>query len=233
MDLILVPGFWLDASAWGSVGRILADAGHAVHPMTLPGKETRAADRSGIGLRDHVDAVVAKIDELEGPIVLVGHSGGGAIIHAAVDARPDRVARAVYVDSGPMADGGAIAQDAFPAEGDDIPLPEWDVFQEEDLRDLSEALREQFRARAVPEPRGVAQDAQRLSDERRYDVPATIITCEFTPEELQVWIDAGAPPVSEMTKIKDVEMVHLPTGHWPMFTRPDDLAQAILDAVGR
>src|SRR5436309_8269165 len=106
MEIILIPGLWLDGSSWDGVVPALRRAGHRTHALTLPGMESRDADRSGITLRDHVDAVVAVIDALdpaEGGVVLVGHSGGGAIAHAAVDARPDRVARAVYVDSVPSA----------------------------------------------------------------------------------------------------------------------------------
>jgi pimeloyl-ACP methyl ester carboxylesterase len=40
--------------------------------------------------------------------VLVGHSGGGAIEHATANARPDRIARVVYVGAGPLGDGEAI-----------------------------------------------------------------------------------------------------------------------------
>src|SRR5690606_30687080 len=57
MDVILVPGFWLDASSWDAVLPALRPAGHRPHPMTLPGLESREADRSGITLRDHVAAV--------------------------------------------------------------------------------------------------------------------------------------------------------------------------------
>src|SRR4029453_5834649 len=38
-------------------------------------------------------------------------------------------------------------------------------------------------------------------------------------------------PVRELTRIRDVEYVDLPTGHWPQFTRPDDLAGAILASI--
>lgn len=232
MDIILVPGFWLNASTWSEVSPPLVAAGHRVHPLTLPGLESVDAPRAGIGLRDHIDAVVEAIDAIEGPVVLVGHSGGGAIIHGAVDARPDRVARAVYVDSGPLAEGGVI-NDELPAEGDDVPLPPWDEFDSEDLVDLDDGLRAAFRARAVPEPRGVAYDQQHLSDERRYDVPATVISCEFSTAQLAEWIEAGHPNVAELARIREVEYVHLPTGHWPQFTKPAELGGAILAAVGR
>lgn len=232
MDIILVPGFWLDASSWSEVTPPLVAAGHRVHPLTLPGLESVDAPRAGIGLRSHIDAVVEAVDAIDGQVVLVGHSGGGAIIHGAVDARPDRVARAVYVDSGPLGEGGVINDD-LPAEGDDVPLPPWDGFEDADLVDLDDGLRAAFRARAIPEPRGVAQDQQRLHDTRRYDVPATVIACEFPSSLLTEWIDAGHPYVAELARINDVEFVDLPTGHWPQFTKPVELGAAILAAVDR
>lgn len=232
MDIILVPGFWLDASSWSRVTPPLTAAGHRVHPLTLPGLEAADAPRAGIGLRDHIDAVVAAIDATEAPVVLVGHSGGGAIVHGAVDARPDRVHRAVYVDSGPLGEGGVI-NDELPAEGDNIPLPPWDGFEEADLADLTDELRAAFRARAVPQPRRVAYDRQHLHDERRYEVPATVIACEFPSAQLNEWIEAGHPYVAELARIRDVEFVDLPTGHWPQFTKPAELGSAILAAVDR
>jgi pimeloyl-ACP methyl ester carboxylesterase len=232
MDIILIPGFWLDGSSWDQVTPALEQAGHRVRALTLPGLESADADRRGIGLRDHVDAVVAAVDEAGGPVVLVGHSGGGAIAHAATDARPDRVARVVYVDAGPLGDGRAI-NDELPVVDGEIPLPDWSEFGEEDLRDLDDELREAFRTRAVPQPTAVAYDRQVLSDERRYDVPATIIACEFPSEMLREWIAQGHPYVAELAAMRDVEYIDLPTGHWPQFTKPAELGRAILTAVDR
>ena len=233
MDVILVPGFWLDASSWSAVTPPLEAAGHRVRPLTLPGLESVTADRAGIGLRDHVDAVVAEIDAGTEPVVLVGHSGGGAIISAAIDARPDRVVRAVYVDSGPLADGACINEE-LPSSGSDIPLPDWTVFDAEDLVDLDDELREQFRARAVPQPKGVAVDRQQLSeDDRRLSVPATVVACEFSSEMLRGLMEQGHPYVAELARLQDVEFVDLPTGHWPQFTKPAELGAILLRAVDR
>jgi pimeloyl-ACP methyl ester carboxylesterase len=234
MDIILIPGFWLDGSSWDEVTPVLDKAGHRTHALTLPGKESKDADRSEITLRDHVDAVVRVIDSLDpanGTVVLVGHSGGGAIAHAAVDARPDRVARVVYADSGPMGEGGVI-NDELPAENGEVPLPDWALFDDEDLVDLDDSLRAAFRERAVPEPVHVTSDPQRLSDERRYDVPVTIIACEFPSAQLREWMAQGHPFVRELAKIRHVDYVDLPTGHWPQFTRPEELGRAILASIG-
>lgn len=232
MDIILIPGFWLDGSSWAEVTSALEQASHRVRALTLPGLESADADRGGIGLRDHVDAVVAVVDEVDGPVVVVGHSGGGAIAYAVADARPKRVARVVYVDAGPLGDGQAI-NDELPVVGGEIPLPDWSEFGEEDLRDLDEELREAFRARAVPQPAAVAPDPQVLTDERRYDVPATIIACEFSSDQLREWIAQGHPYVAELAAMRDVQYIDLPTGHWPQFTKPVQLGQAILEAVDR
>ena len=232
MDIILIPGLWLDGSSWDEVAPALKQAGHRVHALTLPGYESADADRSSIRLRDHVDAVIAAVDEADGPVVLVGHSGGGAIAHAAADARPDRIARVVYVDAGPLGDGRAI-NDELPVVDGEIPLPDWSEFGEEDLRDLDDGLRQAFRARALPSPKAVAYDPQALADQRRYDVPATIIACEFSSEQLREWIAQGHPYVAELAAMHDVEYIDLPTGHWPQFTRPAELGQTIVSAVDR
>jgi pimeloyl-ACP methyl ester carboxylesterase len=229
MDIILVPGLWLAGTSWEAVVPALEAAGHRANPLTLPGL-TPGADRASITLADHVAAVVAAIDASVGPVVLVGHSAGCGICHAAVDARPDRVARAVYVGGFPTGDGGALA-DEFPAENGEVPLPDWSAFGEEDLRDLD---LDAFREQAIPSPEQVIRGPQRLSgDERRYDVPVTAVATEYTTAMLREWIAADMAPVREFTRIRDVEYVDLPTGHWPQFTRPDDLAKVILAAVDR
>lgn len=232
VDIILIPGLWLDGSSWDRVVPTLEQAGHRTHALTLPGMESKDADRSGITLQDHIDAVVAAIDAVDPPgkVLLVGHSAGAGIAHAAVDARHDRVARAVYVGGFPTGDGDALAS-GFSAENGEVPLPEWSEFDDADLTDLDDAARAEFRERAIPSPEHVTESLQRLSDERRYDVPVTVICPEFTAELLQGWIEQGLPPVREFTRIHDVQYVDLPTGHWPQFTRPEDLAQAILRLV--
>jgi pimeloyl-ACP methyl ester carboxylesterase len=231
VDVIIIPGFWLNAASWDDIVPTLEAAGHRVRALTLPGLASRDDDRAGIGLADHVAAVVAAIDEADGaPVALVGHSGGGAIAHAAVDARPDRVARVVYVDAVPLGDGDTI-NDKLPVVNGEIPLPDWSVFGDEDLADLDDDLRERFRATAIPQPVGVATDRQTLSDPRRYDVPITVITCEFPAETMRDLMAKGHWYTDELAKVRDAQIVDLPTGHWPMFTKPAELGAAIAAAL--
>jgi pimeloyl-ACP methyl ester carboxylesterase len=230
METILIPGFWLNGDSWDGVVPALQAAGHRVRALTLPGLASIDDDRTGIGLADHAAAVVEVIDAIDSPVALVGHSGGGAIAHAAVDARPDSVAHVVYVDSGPLGDGGVI-NDELPVINGEIPLPDWSVFDEQDLVDLNDDLRERFRAVAIPEPVRVATDRQVLRDPRRYDVPITVISCEFPTQMLKEFMANDHPFTAELAKIRDATLVDLPTGHWPQFTKPDELGAAIVEAL--
>lgn len=230
MHVILIPGFWLDASSWDDVLPALRETGHELHPVTLPGMESPDADRAGIRLRDWIDAVVRLVDGLTGPVVLVGHSGGGAVAHAVADARPERIAKVIYVDAGPHG-SGAIINDELPVVGDESPLPPWELFEDEDLVDMTDGIREAFRARAIPVPAAVATDPLELHDERRYDVPITIIACEFPSSMLQEFIAQGHPFTTELAKVKHVEYIDLPTGHWPQLTKPTQLGAAIAGAL--
>lgn len=232
MDVILIPGFWLDASSWSEVTPDLEAAGHRLHPVTPPGLESVDAKRAGIGLDDHVEAVVGLVDSIDGRVVLVGHSGGGTVAQAVSDLRPDRIARVIYVDAAPMGDGSPINAE-LPVVGDEIPLPEWSVFGEGMLAGLDDEMRRRFRERAVPEPAAVATDPLRLTDDRRRDVPTTVITCEYPSSQLREWMAQGLPFLAELNAMRDLEIIDLPTGHWPQFSRPAELARVLLEAIGR
>jgi len=231
MELILVPGLWLDSSSWDDVIPHLERAGHRVRPLTLPGMESAAADRSSVGLRDHVAAVVEAIDESDGDVVLVGHSAGGGVAHAAVDARPDRVAQVIYVGGEPR--GNDQGSTFWPADGSDLPLPEWSSFDDEMVEDLDADLRARIRESAVPSPIGATRDPQVLRDERRYDVPITVVACEFPSRLYAKWIADGEEGVAELAKVREVEYVDLPGGHWPQYSQPEALAHVILASVDR
>ena len=229
MDIILIPGLWLDGSAWEQVVPLLEKAGHRTHAVTLPGMESKDADRSKVTWRDMLDAVTRLIDDTgpaAGKVAIVGHSLGAGIASAAVDARADRIARVFYVGGFPTG-GGALAA-GFEVRGDDIPFPDWSEFDDADIADLDDAARARFRDRAIPAPACLAREVVRLTDERRYDVPATAVCPEYSPETLRQWIADGANAVSEFPKIRDLDYADIASGHWPMFTRPADLATIIL-----
>ena len=236
MKVILVPGFWLDASSWDAVLPAIQAAGHDVEAATLPGLERDHPDRSQVTLQDQVDDVIRRIDASDGPVVLVGHSGGGNVISGAIDARLDRVARGIYVDTKPAGNGESVS-DGMTAVNGEIPLPDWSDMDEPDIRGMDDAIKADFRARAVPEPERVARDPLVVSnDERRRAVPTTVINCAFPTAKMREFMQPDHewyPYMTELVAMTDLEMVDMDTGHWPQFTKPAELADIIVRAIDR
>jgi pimeloyl-ACP methyl ester carboxylesterase len=231
MDIILIPGLWLDASSWDAITPALEDAGHRVRIVPSPGLGVPAADSSDIGIADWVDAVVAEIDSLDGPVVVVGHSGGGNVAWGAVDARPDRVARAVFVDTVPPPSGQGISE--FEVVDGVIPFPGWDSFDDAEVYDLDETTRAKAQAHTASIAAKVPTDPLMLADDRRHQVPVTLLMGGMTESELRAMLGQWAPWLEAFEAIDDAEVVKLGTGHWPQFSDPDALARELVAAVNR
>jgi pimeloyl-ACP methyl ester carboxylesterase len=233
MDIILIPGLWLTARSWDDVVPRLEEAGHTAHALTLPGMESVDADRSGVTRQQHVDAVVAAIDAVDGDakVLLVGHSMGGVLAWAAADARLDRVAGVVFLASEP---GIPEQSDSmFPVEGDDVPLPTWDFFDDEMVEDLDDSLRTRIREGSVPSPLHAVTDGLEFGQDGLYGVPVTMVTAEYDSAQLQKWTDAGEAGTEEIAQLRNVEWVDLHSGHWPQYSRVDDAARVIIEAAAR
>jgi pimeloyl-ACP methyl ester carboxylesterase len=160
--------------------------------------------------------------------MVVGHSAACTLAWLAADARPERVAKVVLIGGFPSADGELYAS-FFDIEDGVMPFPGWGPFEGPDAADLDEEARGTIAAAAIPVPEGVAKGVVRLSDQRRFDVPVAVVCPEFTPAQAQEWIDAGEVP--ELAKAKHVELVDIDSGHWPMVTRPAELARLLAAAA--
>ena len=128
----------------------------------------------------------------------------------------------------PAADGASYA-DFFELKDGAMPFPGWGPFEGPDSADLDEEARQSIASAAIPVPEGVAKGVVRLTDERRFDVPVLLVCPEFTPAQAQEWIDAGE--VAELAKAKHLDFVDIDSGHWPMATKPVELAQLLAAAA--
>ena len=228
--IILVPGFWLAAWAWDEVGSILRRDGHEVAALTLPGLESRDVDRSAITFAHHVDAVVRAVEAAGRPVVLVVHSAAGFTGYAASDRVSERISAMVYVDTTP---GKPPLEPDF--DGVEKPL-EWDsVAAEENLDGLSEEQLARFRERAVPEPGALLRDRYTFTNDARRRIPSTIIATGFSSEAYRS--DAREHPewsfLAGIPELEDLSWVDLPTSHWPMWSKPAELAAIIADVARR
>lgn len=226
--VVLIPGHWLGAWAWDDVlEHLVTDHPHTV-AMTLPGLDRDDAARAARTMDDQAAAirdVIAR--EGDQPVVLVAHSGANAPVSLVLDHVPELIARVVWVDSGPMAAGTAFAPD-FPAGLTELPLPSFDdLGQQASLAGLSVEALERFRTKAVPEPAAVLRQRVELTNEARRGVPTTLVCCSIPGEQVMELADAGHPMFAEVAHLARVDVVDLPTGHWPMWSRPRDLADVI------
>jgi hypothetical protein len=54
---------------------------------------------------------------------------------------------------------------------------------------------------------------------------------EFTPDQARGWVEGGDVP--ELAKARSVEYVDIDSGHWPMFTRPEELARILAEVADK
>jgi pimeloyl-ACP methyl ester carboxylesterase len=233
---------WLGGWAWREVADALRAAGHTVYPVTLTGLGERVhLGGPHVDLDTHITDVVnlLRYEDLTG-VILAGHSYAGNVIPGVAEQVPERIARLVYVDTWPLPDGVAQAdlnspegrqaqaqQVAAHGDGWRLPLPPWEELdQGNDLRGLGDAERRLMRARAADHPFATIQQPVRLKNPARDALPKTVIWSSLTPAEVQGMIEAYPAVSSELAK-PGWQVLELPTGHWPMFSRPRDLAEVL------
>jgi pimeloyl-ACP methyl ester carboxylesterase len=105
--VVMVHGAWADASGWDGVTRRLISDGYTVRNPPNPLR----------GISNDADTIRDFLATIPGPVVLVGHSYGGAVITNAATGNPN-VKALVYVDAFAPAEGEFV----FPLAGADSAL---------------------------------------------------------------------------------------------------------------
>jgi pimeloyl-ACP methyl ester carboxylesterase len=250
---VLVPGYWLGAWAWDEVAAELRAAGHDVHAVTPTGQGERAAEAApGVCVDTHIADIVQVVEGggLEG-VVLVAHSGANMAATGAADRLPERIARIVYVDTGPMPSGMAgidfhepearaelEGQVAEEGEGWKIPVPPFtpdtgpDAGSDAGSGDLAGLTAEQLavlRERGTPQPFGTATQPLKRPDPLPA-TPRTLIATTIPLAAVKAMAEQGHPVFAEMAG-PGWTYRELPTGHWPMLSRPRDLAAVLAETA--
>jgi len=225
MDILLIGGLWLDGSAWKDVVPELEALGHRPVALTLPGQ---GDGNTSASLEDQVAAVLAAVAAAPEKLLVVGHSAACTLAWLAADARPGQVAKLALIGGFPSSDGKRYA-DFFEVKDGAMAFPGWEPFEGPDSADLDDDARRSFESAAIPVPEAVANGVVRLSDERRYEIPTVIVCPEFSPAQAQEWVAGGQVP--ELAKAKHLEYVDIDSGHWPMLTKPAELARILAAAA--
>lgn len=231
--IILVAGHWLGAWAWDEVAEQLTSNGMQAIPITLPGLDDQDPQRANRTLEEQVAAIQSVVDAQGGNVVLVAHSGANAPVSVVIDRHPELIQRVVWVDSGPVLPGSVFAPD-LPESVAEVPLPSFEELgQQASLKGLSAEHLQRFREKAVAEPGPVMRAAVELTNNDRFSVPTTMVCCSIPSEQVLELAEEGHAMFAEVARLDHIDVIDLPTGHWPMWSRPDALAEVIGHAAGQ
>ncbi|MBW0093908.1 alpha/beta hydrolase [Pseudonocardia sp. KRD-184] len=241
--VVLVHGAWHDGSCWAPVVDLLAAQDHDVVAVDLP------SDRPGATTDDYVDAVLAAVGD-RGRVVLVGHSLGGLTVPVAAQRLgPDRVAALVLVAALVPLPGSSWADRTRAEAGIMAPgFGRGQVRADDGTTSWSpEAAAGNLYAGVVDElesdgtPDAQAAVAAAVAAVRPQD---WTVTKEVTP--LTAWpavptvqvVCAGDRVVDPQWSrtgavVPGAEVVELAGGHFPMLTRPAELAELLAAVAGR
>lgn len=221
MTFGLVHGAWHGAWCWELVVPELAARGIDAVTVDLP-----SVQRPGASVADDADEVRRAIDAVDGPVVLVGHSYGGAVVTEA--GTHPKVQHVVYVTAFALDDGESVSSNAL-VGGESMRLVEALVFDGEVSTVDPDRATEFFfhdcapdvAAAAVARLRPMSMEAMRTAPRSVAwkDKPATYIVCTD---------DRGVPvALQRSAAARCAATVEIHTSHSPFLSDPQLLAETL------
>ncbi len=227
-SFVLIPGAWLGGWAWKDVASVLEGRGDKAYPVTLTGMGERVhLATNDIGMETAIQDVlnVIKYNALE-DFVLVGHSFAGKVAAAVADRAGDKVQKVIYVDAfrpeivkepqggfDPTREFGAPPQGGYA-----IPLTEEII--DHIGKDVVGGNRTLMMSLGTPWPIKLAKDPITLSE--NYDqTKETYVFCTLSGDPVDEIIAGKWGKLNGPYKVME-------TGHWPMITKPQELAEDLL-----
>ncbi|MFF0189161.1 alpha/beta fold hydrolase [Streptomyces sp. NPDC005244] len=246
---ILVAGAHTGGWIWREVAARLRESGAQVYPATLTGMgEQGHAATPETDLETHVRDLLRLIDQVDAAeVVMVGHCYGMYPVLGTADLRPERIARIVYMDAGMPRDGDQ-ALTLLPEQalrerllnGTDAGDGEWRVQPpsvEEwhrwgSVEGLSPIELARLANHAVAQPVRTLTQPLRLSG-AVLELPATGVLCTANGSSIAMvegLVGLGDPRFQVLTDPR-VSFFELDTGHWPMLSRADEVAEVLIRAA--
>lgn len=219
---LLVPGSWHGAWVYDEVGEHLSRAGVAVTAIDLPSNDGAS------GLADDAAAIRAALDAIGRPTVVMGHSYGGIAISEGAAGSPHATGL-VYLCAFMLGAGQSLL-DAMQHR-----LPDWIALDEAAGSHLAQNTEEALYGDCPPDVAAAA--AARLTPQSVAAIatPQTVAAWEELPSTYVVSeLDrAVPPPVQESMSTHAGTVVHLAASHSPFLSRPREVADVMLGALGR
>lgn len=224
--VVYVHGAFVSDSPWwwSFVADKLRPHGIESHAIDLP--STGPAGPLGT-LSDDIDAVRKVIAEISTPVILVGHSYGGAVISGAAVDEP-RVNHLVFI-SAVVPEGTSVVDCGFIP---DDQLPQLDVREDGTVSEGPQHFKSRV-LESLPSPEMTEEAVRRLTrqsvasftevatGEAWRTVPSSYIVTQF---------DADVPVSAQRVHAARTGAVHeVPTNHFAHLERPDLVAEILID----
>lgn len=218
--IVLVHGAWHGPWNWEKVENELTEMGWQVRTVDLPSVVRRGGPR--FGLHDDAEVIRQHIAGIDGPVVVVAHSYGGAAVSEGAADLPN-VRHIVYltafqldIGESVLAACGGEPPEWWNIKGDIVtPCRPREVFY------VDLAPEDAERAIAQLKPQSLAAFTETLKAAAWRTTPSTYVMCEQ---------DHAIPlPAQEEMSARATSVRRLPSSHSPFLSMPGDLADLIAE----
>ena len=226
-NIVLIHGAYQGGWIWQPVAQILRSEGNNVFAPTLDGCAERSHQvRNGITTETHGDEIANLLfyEDIK-DAVLVGTSCGGMVMAKAAELARHRVKRLVFADALALMDGERIADfvNRETAINTDLASgpPRHDVVNRL-FKDLEEPTKSWAIERYTMQPIACMENPVELKEFWSLPWKASVVYCSQSVN----------PPKSHQERAANTlgaKWHEIQTGHYPMLSEPDALAQIIMD----
>ncbi|WP_223818216.1 alpha/beta fold hydrolase [Mucilaginibacter rubeus] len=243
-NYVLVHGAWQAPYVWDAVKTTLISKGNNVTVVELPGHGSDQTVPSTLTLNSYRDKVLGTISNINGKVILVGHSLGGMIISAVAEQNPSKIEKLVYLSAYMPTSGQSLLDLALTDAGSSLggSIKGQKILIENNAVGILDVLHDQITNVFIQDGSTQAQNLvlQNYRSEPLipFTNPVTLTVANFGSVE-KVYIktlqDRVVSPVLQdrMIAASNVKTVYqLNTSHSSFLVKPDSLA-ILLTKIGQ
>ncbi len=232
---ILIHGSWHSAWNWHKVVPLLEQAGHQSIAIDLPGMGRDKTPIGEVKMKSTIEKICEIIDDIDGKVILVGHSKNGIMISQVAERRPDKIEKLIYLAAYLVPNGKTQREYSVrDTEGWLKPYvtqhPETSshtlqtsIYKEGLYHDCEDDITEMAKVILSHEPVESGMATLELTEENYGRVPRYYIEC--TEDR------AVTPFIQKImyTETPCKKVYSMPTSHSPFFSRPKELVKIFDD----